>query len=286
MLKLNDALNAVPVVLPEYEQLNLYLVGCGGTGSWLAPSLVRMVRLLEEDERSVSLTLIDFDQVEAGNIPRQNFIDADLGLNKAEVLALRYGAAWGVEIGVISKPFEPEYITTGYKTLSIIIGAVDRASARQKIAQVIAQSRSHSMEQRCWWIDCGNAATSGQVLIGSTTRRSEIENGFAERGTKKNRKPLFCRALPAPHIQHPDLLEPQPHELNQPSQSCRELALSNRQSLFINQRVATEAAALINDLLLGRSLKIFAAYFDVQAHSACVSYISKERSIQFFNESL
>jgi tRNA A37 threonylcarbamoyladenosine dehydratase len=82
MLKLNDALNAVPVVLPEYEQLNLYLVGCGGTGSWLAPSLVRMVRLLEEDDRSVSLTLIDFDIVEAGNIPRQNFIDADLGLNK------------------------------------------------------------------------------------------------------------------------------------------------------------------------------------------------------------
>jgi PRTRC genetic system ThiF family protein len=286
MLKLNDALNAVPVVLPEYEQLNLYLVGCGGTGSWLAPSLVRMVRLLEEGDRSAALTLIDFDKVEAGNIPRQNFIDADLGLNKAEVLALRYGAAWGIEISVIDQPFEPEYITTGYKTLSIIIGAVDRASARQKMAQVLAQSRSHSLDQRCWWIDCGNAETSGQVLIGSTTRRNEIENGFAYTGTKKKQKPLFCRALPAPHIQHPELLEAKPHELNQPTQSCRELTLSNRQSLFINQRVATEAAALINDLLLGRSLKIFAAYFDVQAHSAGVSYISKEHSLRFFDNAL
>jgi hypothetical protein len=82
------------------------------------------------------------------------------------------------------------------------------------------------------------------------------------------------------------LLEPKPHELNKPPQSCRELILSNQQSLFINQRVATEAAALINDLLLGRSLKIFAAYFDVQAHSACVSYISKEHSLWFFDKAL
>jgi PRTRC genetic system ThiF family protein len=285
MLKLDDALNAVPVVLPDYEQLNLYLVGCGGTGSWLVPSLVRIVRLLEADDRSVALTLIDFDTVESGNIPRQNFIDADLGLNKAEVLALRYGVAWGVEIGVINQPFEPEQITTGYKTLSLIIGAVDRASARQKIAQLLTQNRSHSMEQRCWWVDCGNAETSGQVLIGSTTRRNEIENGFAHTGTKKKQKPLFCRALPAPHLQHPELLKPKPHKLSERSQSCRELTLSNRQSLFINQRVATEAAALINELLLGRNLKIFAAYFDVQAHSASVSYISKEASLRFFDRS-
>jgi PRTRC genetic system ThiF family protein len=286
MLKLNDALNAVPVVLPDYEQLNLYLVGCGGTGSWLAPSLVRIVRLLEADDRSVALTLIDFDTVESGNIPRQNFIDADLGLNKAEVLALRYGTAWGVEIGVINQPFEPEQITTGYKTLSVIIGAVDRASARQQIAQLLEQHRSHSMEQRCWWVDCGNAETSGQVLIGSTTRRNEIENGFACTGTRKKQQPLFCRALPAPHLQHPELLEPLPHELSERSQSCRELTLSNRQSLFINQRVATEAAALLNELLLGRNLKIFATYFDVQAHSASVSYISKETSLRCFDRSL
>jgi PRTRC genetic system ThiF family protein len=285
MPNLNDALNAVPVVLPEYEQLNLYLVGCGGTGSWLAPSLVRMVRLLQEDDRSVSLTLIDFDRVEAKNIPRQNFIDADLGLNKAEVLALRYGAAWGIEIGVINQPFEPEQVMTGYRTLSVIIGAVDRASARQQIAQLFEQNRSHFRDQRCWWVDCGNAETSGQVLIGSTARRDELENGFAYAGTKKNRKPLFCRALPSPHIQHPELLEPQPHELSERPQSCREMVLSNRQSLFVNQRVATEAAALINDLLLGRSLKIFAAYFDVQAHSASVSYISKESSLRCFDHS-
>ena len=37
-------LNAKHIVLPAYQQIEFYLVGCGGTGSWLAPSLCRIAR--------------------------------------------------------------------------------------------------------------------------------------------------------------------------------------------------------------------------------------------------
>ena len=34
--------NAVPVLLRDAEELRLYLVGCGGTGSWLTPDIARL----------------------------------------------------------------------------------------------------------------------------------------------------------------------------------------------------------------------------------------------------
>lgn len=80
-----DCLNAAPVILASHKHLHLYLVGVGGTGGWLAPTLVRLTKILTDQGRSVSLTLIDYDHVEKVNIPRQNFTQADLGLNKAQV---------------------------------------------------------------------------------------------------------------------------------------------------------------------------------------------------------
>ena len=71
---------AVPILLPSYDQLDLFLIGCGGTGGWLAVNLPRIAYLQKQAGKKVSLTFIDPDRVEAKNIPRQNFIPSDLGL--------------------------------------------------------------------------------------------------------------------------------------------------------------------------------------------------------------
>jgi hypothetical protein len=36
---------AVPILLPAYEELDLILIGCGGTGGWLAVNLPRIAYL-------------------------------------------------------------------------------------------------------------------------------------------------------------------------------------------------------------------------------------------------
>jgi hypothetical protein len=70
---------AMPILLPSYDQLDLVLIGCGGTGGWLAVNLPRIAYLQKQSGKKVSLTFIDPDRVEAKNIPRQNFIPSDLG---------------------------------------------------------------------------------------------------------------------------------------------------------------------------------------------------------------
>ena len=62
----------------------IYIIGCGGVGSWLAPSLA----LLTSPQHIV---LIDADILEEKNLDRQLFKPDDIGRSKAEALAERYG---------------------------------------------------------------------------------------------------------------------------------------------------------------------------------------------------
>ena len=63
---------------------NLYIIGCGGVGSWLAPSLTLLVP-------ANTITLVDADKLEDKNLNRQLFDKKDVGRTKAEALAKRYG---------------------------------------------------------------------------------------------------------------------------------------------------------------------------------------------------
>ena len=54
-----DSLYARKLLLLLPDNLHLVLIGCGGTGSWLAPHLVRITKLLTElHDRDVSLDLL------------------------------------------------------------------------------------------------------------------------------------------------------------------------------------------------------------------------------------
>lgn len=62
----------------------IYLIGAGGVGSFLAPTMVCLVG-------KNNITLVDGDKLERKNLNRQLFTEADIGQNKAEALARRYG---------------------------------------------------------------------------------------------------------------------------------------------------------------------------------------------------
>ncbi|MFO0258657.1 MAG: ThiF family adenylyltransferase [Pseudanabaena sp.] len=242
---------AVPILLPAYEELDLILIGCGGTGGWLAVNLPRIAYLQKQAGKKVAVTFIDPDRVEATNIPRQNFIPSDLGLPKASVLAARYGMQWGIEISAITSSFRADMAISRWKHLTICIGAVDNSEARAEIAKALDNSKT------TFWLDCGNHYDSGQVLLGSRDTVESMKGAF--------HVPTFCTGLPSPALQHPDLLVKQ--ESIQKVLSCEEAAISNAQSMSINHRIADEALDMLIRLLSG-TLTRFATYVNCKYGTA------------------
>lgn len=254
-----DFLQARPVVPRPWRELEILLVGCGGTGSWLAPHIARLVWLLRQDGKSAVCTFIDPDRVEAANLVRQQFCPAEVGAPKAAALALRYGRAWGLDIPAHVAPFHPDMIgRVGHEVLRVVVGCVDNAAARQLMADRVHDSNRHTgrgdSPPGLWWLDCGNSRDAGQVLVGTASVAAELLLAFTPA--------TICRALPSPALQRPELLEALPEEAPDASLSCAELALVNAQALMINQSIATAAADMLFRLLLIGDLRRFATYVD------------------------
>ena len=92
--------------------VKIVMLGAGGTGGHIAPHLYRLLYALE---RPVRFIICDGDIVEEKNLVRQNFTPADLGENKAKVLAERYSSVFGMET-----EYAPEFIESGQRLLSML----------------------------------------------------------------------------------------------------------------------------------------------------------------------
>ena len=193
------------------------------------PHLCRLANWFNDAGKQISITLIDFDRIEEKNLYRQNFCQAELGYNKAQALAVRYKAMFPkLKIGVIED--RASAIRLDRSMLTVIIGCVDNAAARKSIEELMIEYSSlvaHGFSQTpCWWIDCGNDYTYGQVSIGNWYS-VELDDYILE--------PATCNTLPLPTIQYPELLlQTDENE----TLSCAERALLNGQSLNINSQMA------------------------------------------------
>lgn len=173
------------MIFSKSRPVKIVLVGTGGTGGYIVPQLYRLLYALD---RPIRVILCDGDLVEEKNLGRQNFIEADLGKNKAMVLAERYSNAFGIETSYIPQYVEDEemleelleplqypqnrYVTNQNgeavrKVISeivILIGAVDNNRSRQVFHSVFQRAKE------LIYIDSGNSKASGQVICG--VRRS------------------------------------------------------------------------------------------------------------------
>ena len=151
--------------------VKIVMLGAGGTGGHIAPHLYRLLYSLK---RPVRFILCDGDVVEEKNLVRQNFTPADLGENKARVLAERYSAVFGMETEYVPSFVEdeeqlcgllkPEHLwmrQPGHEynvrtpELVILIGAVDNNKSRQLCHRVFYQS------EELIYIDSGNGEFTG-----------------------------------------------------------------------------------------------------------------------------
>ena len=117
-----------------------YVIGCGGVGSAIVPSLC----LLKSAEQ---ITLIDGDKIEEKNLNRQMFDQSQIGLNKAQALAHKHGCR-----------FLGEWFARGkirHQRLDWLICLVDNHRARLETLEVcdeagcqaiFAANETHSSE--------------------------------------------------------------------------------------------------------------------------------------------
>lgn len=154
--------------------VKIVMLGAGGTGGHIAPHLYRLLYALQ---RPVRFIICDGDVVEQKNLVRQNFIPADLGENKARVLAERYSNVFGMETEYVPEFIESEErlreLVTPKKWYSdyyprteiereqvILIGAVDNNRSRQMCHKAFYQANE------LIYIDSGNSEHTGQVVCG------------------------------------------------------------------------------------------------------------------------
>ena len=180
--------------------------------------------------------------MEEKNLLRQNFSPADLGENKARVLAERYSTVFGLEAEYVPAFIEKletlmelirlnewELDENAYektKEMVILLGAVDNNKSRQLCHQAFCQSKD------LVYIDSGNGEFSGQVVC----------------GVRRNGHTFF---KPIGGVQ-PEMLKDTdkfPSEL-----SCAEASVSDPQSMAANITAAMAVVNIVyNILALGES---------------------------------
>lgn len=246
------------MIFSKVQPVKIVMIGAGGTGGHIAPHLYRLLYALE---RPVQFIVCDGDIVEEKNLVRQNFTEADLGQNKAKVVAERYSNVFGLETSYVPDFVENadqlrqlltpyswqtgRYVTdpkTGCNTLEtvselvILIGAVDNNRSRQLCHEVFLQAKE------LIYIDSGNGEYTGQVVCG------------IRRGGKTIYKPVG--------LLYPDMA--QADDLFPSEVSCADASVSAPQTIVANLMAATAVVTMIYNILVIGSSTVQQATFSTK----------------------
>ena len=242
------------------------VVGCGGTGGFVAEGLCRLFQ-----GREATIVLVDHDRVEPHNLLRQNFYAGDVGRFKSQALAERLSAAYNRPVGYSVHPFrtyedETAYYGQHYPGLpsfgkGLIIGCADNAAARRAMAESLPGASSR------WLIDSGNDTNWGQVLVGNTPR------DIVETPQELPFEDQTCYLLPAPTVQRPDLLTAAPTA--PPDVDCAAALDLVDQDPTINQMMASLVMQVVRRMVAG-TCPFMALYLDMDVGTVTPSYASPE----------
>ena len=213
-------------IINPAHQLTVILVGCGGTGSQVLTSLGRMDYALQQlGHPGLHVTAYDPDIVTHANCGRQLFAENEVGFNKAELLVTKINMFFGTQ-------WESRPESYGKETANIVISCVDTAKARLQIAKELIGSKSFNDTKRLYyWLDFGNNATTGQVVLG--TAGKQIPQPKNKQGCVKILKSVT------------DLFDLSKVDDADSGPSCSLAEALNKQDLFVNSTLANIGMALM-----------------------------------------
>lgn len=232
-----------PITAPVIR--DVIVVGCGGTGSYIIPHLARLVRQRVAAGKTLNLFLADGDVVEEKNLIRQNFISSDIGRNKAQVMAERYSAAFGITINYSNKYLETTaQLQRQISGVPLVVSCVDNLKSRKLLTDTLTQF------MHAFLVDCGNEEKVGQVIM----------TAIVGQGCES---PTLYRT---PHIfeLYPALAADLANSKFASEMSCAELAESSPQYGFVNLTAATIALNYILDLLNQNPIKTYLTDFSIE----------------------
>lgn len=248
--------------------VKIIILGAGGTGGYVIPHLYRIGFAAN---RNIRIIVCDGDVVEEKNLVRQNFVEQDIGRNKAQVLSERYSAAFGIECAYIPRFIEteeelfgltkPDYQQNRWNNIPetqrvILLGCVDNNKSRQLCHAVFYKQKD------IIYIDSGNGEHTGQVVCG------------VRQNNRTTYKPV-CSL-------YPDMLKEDdkfPSEL-----SCAERTVSAPQSVTANLTAATAVVSFLYDLLICGELNTRYITFSSRQINMRAETVKKRKKIPKMNQ--
>lgn len=101
--------------ITNWSRNKVYILGAGGVASWLLPQLAKVLHAHGiKNNREYEVIIVDGDTVEPKNVLRQNFIESDIGANKAKVLASRYSVYENVKMSYVDKYIYDPFFVQDY----------------------------------------------------------------------------------------------------------------------------------------------------------------------------
>jgi PRTRC genetic system ThiF family protein len=204
------------------RRIEVVVIGCGGTGSAIAGGLPRLHQSMIAlgHPAGLHVTFMDGDRVSRSNVVRQAFSVGDVGAFKAEVIAHRlnmfYGLSWSAVPRMVSA--SPK----NFPQAHFVISCVDTRKARKAIADACL------MRQVSYWLDCGNNAYDGQVVLGQP---------FTAWNDRLNPQRLETVVELYPETEGPEVDDGLP--------ACSAAEALRKQGPFVNEVVAHHALALL-----------------------------------------
>ena len=224
------------------SRVNVLLLGVGGTGCDVLDALVRLHHgiLATGHPGGLHVTVMDGDTVSESNVGRQRFGRCDVGHSKALLQVHRVCLLHSLDWTAIPRYCELD--TNGCADLrlddvDLLITCVDRANVRVGVAKRAQQCRARGL-----WADFGNAARTGQFVLGHLSDAPE--------GVQR---------LPNVFDLYPELSAVDDAE--EPSCSLEEAIA--RQDLFVNPVLAYTGISMLWNLFRHGVLQGHAAFIDV-----------------------
>jgi PRTRC genetic system ThiF family protein len=221
------------------RRVAIRLIGVGGNGSQMLTGLARLhVALTALGHPGLDVVAVDADTVSEANVGRQLFLPSEVGQNKAVALITRVNAAFG-----LAWDAEPRSFGWADKQCDILVSCVDAGRTRGLIASTLEARGWHPF----YWLDLGNRAADGQVVLGMPAASDAHRRYLARLPTVVELFPEIMRAA------------------DDDGPSCSLAQALERQSLFINQHLATWALQLLWQLFRHGSTDWHGAFVNAAA---------------------
>ena len=230
------------------------VVGCGGTGGFVAEGLCRLFQ-----GRQATIVLVDHDRVEPHNLLRQNFYAEDVGRFKSQALADRRPVGLPASRGLLGLRLPGGGIQLRWRPLS-----------RPSLLRELPAHRLRRQRRR--------TQGDGRVPAGRPAPVAHRRGQRHQLGTSPHRhEQAFagetCYLLPAPTVQRPDLLTAV--STRPPDVDCAAALDLTDQDPTINQMMASLVLQVVRRMAAG-TCPFMGLYLDMEQGTVSPTYATPE----------